>query len=230
MRPRRACDRGAYPCRQTPRPAADKPCNPASPHALRYVARAALAVLLAVALGLGAGSLAWAGEGTPATGAGSGFLPVGLSQDSAVHATIARLAGADESLSESLVTFSGEAVGEPVNSSSQEYKWVLMQQQSGGVTSSIQVLMSDEQVAGIQNFGAYGTKGSTLLVTGIYRVADPLQTGALDVTAYVVRQLDAGGPVEQETDISRLWLGLGFVAVGLVLTGVNVYIKRRSRS
>jgi len=221
-----------------PAPAAsDTPRNARPPHALRCVAGAALAVLVAVVLCGGAGFIggwqgcerAWASEGS-SMGASSGFLPVGLSEDNAAYATVARLAGADATLDNALVSFSGEAVGEPVASSSPGHKWVLVQQQTGGVTSSIQVLMSDEHVAGIQNFGSYGVKGSTLLVTGIYRVADPLQTGALDVIAYVVRQIDAGGPVEHGVDLAKLWVGLGCVAVGLVLTGVNVYVRRRSRS
>ena len=163
-------------------------------------------------------------------GGSSGILPVGLDESSATYTTIGRLASADESLSDTLVSFRGEAVGEAVAAQTKGYAWVVLQQTSSTGTSSIQVLMSDEQVAQIEHFGAYGMKGTTLLVTGIYRVADPSQTGALDVTAYAVRVVDAGGAVEEPVEQGKLWVGLALVATGLVLTGVNVYLKRRSRS
>ena len=128
-----------------------------------------------------------------------------------------------------LVSFSGEAVGEPVNASLSGHKWVLLQSNAGS-TSSIEVLMTDEQVALIENFGSYQTRGSTLRVTGIYRIADPSQTGTLDVTAYRVRVVDAGGAVANPADMRKLWLGVGLSALGVGLFGLNVYLKRRSRS
>lgn len=162
-------------------------------------------------------------------GGDRGILPVGLGEDVATFTTIARLAGADGSLNETLVAFRGEVVGEPVDSSLPGYRWVLLQSYAGS-TSSIQVLMSDEFIAQFENFGSYKTKGATLLVTGIYRVADPNQMGALDVTAYSVRVQDPGGPIEHDVDLGHLWIGLALVAVGAILCIVNVYLKWRSHS
>ena len=172
--------------------------------------------------------------GGPASPAPSGWddepLPTGVSAENAVSVGIARLAGADESLDTALVTFRGEAVGEPVNSSLPGYRWVLMQSHSAETTDSIEVLMSDAHVSAIENFGSYDRKGSTLLVVGIYRVSDPAQMGAVDVTAYGVRVLDPGGPVEHPLDANRLWVGVALAAAGFGLMGLNVYLKRRSRS
>lgn len=162
-------------------------------------------------------------------GGDRGILPVGLNEDGALYVTISRLASADVGLDNTLVSFRGEAVGEAVNASIPGYKWVLLQTNTES-TSSIEVLMGEDLVAQIANFGSYDTKGSTLLVTGIYRVADPNQTGQLDVTAYAVRVLDAGGPVQHPVDYRRLWVGLGLTAAALAVLGLNVYLKRRSRS
>ncbi len=165
-----------------------------------------------------------------ALGGGSGIMPTGLSEDDATFVSIARLESGEASLNETLVSFRGEVVGEPVSSSSSSYKWVLVQS-SGTKTSSIEVLMTNEQVAQIKNWGSYQVKGATVRVTGIYRVADDDYTGALDVTAYVVHVVDEGGPVEQEGFQKRLMVAaVALTLLGATLTGIDVYQKRRSRS
>ncbi len=165
-----------------------------------------------------------------ALGGGSGIMPSGLSEDDATYVSIARLAAGDASCNETLVSFRGEVVGEPVNSSTSSYKWVLVQS-SGSTTSSIEVLMTDEQIAQIKNWGSYQVKGATVRVTGIYRVADQDNTGALDVTAYVVHVVDEGGPIERGGLRKRLVAaGVALAVLGAVLTGIDVYQKRRSRS
>ena len=165
-----------------------------------------------------------------ALGGGSGIMPTGLSEDDATFVSIARLESGDSDLNETLVSFRGEVVGEPVNSSTSSYKWVLVQS-SGSKTSSIEVLMTNEQVAQIKNWGSYQVKGATVRVTGIYRVADDDHTGALDVTAYVVHVQDEGGRVEQEGPQARLVAAaVALTLLGGVLTGIDVYQKRRSRS
>lgn len=203
----------------------------------RRLCAAILALCLGAALvGLPAVRGAGADVAAPSTptfdgtlGGNQGILPIGLSAENATATTIARLADADTSLNGSLVTFRGEAVGEPINSSSEGSKWVVLQSGAASV-SSIQVLMSNDQVALIENFGAYKMRGSTLQVTGIYRVADPNQTGELDVTAYVVSLVDPGGPMPEIIDLRKLHLGLGLVAVGVVLIALRAYLKWRSRS
>lgn len=192
------------------------------------VSGAVLAVALAAALALGgtgalAGTVAFA-----ATDQGQGILPVGLSEEDATYTTVARLASADASLADTLVTFRGEAVGEPVSSSTDGSSWVLVQAGTSE-TSCIEVLMRDDDVAAIENFGSYQVKGSTLQVTGIYRVADAAQSGELDVTAYAVRVLDAGGPVEHEVDLRKLWVGGLLCAAGVGVWLLGTYLKRRSR-
>ena len=200
--------------------------------------------LVALALFLLAPSVGKADEATDSTasqpaqmpvydaalGGGSGILPTGLSEDDASYVSISRLESGDASYDDSLVSFRGEVVGEPVNSSSSSHKWVLVQS-SGARTSSIEVLMTNEQVAQIKNWGSYQVKGATVRVTGIYRVADANNTGTLDVTAYVVRVVDEGGPLEPELVNTHVVVaGVSLVVLGGILTGVNVYQRRRSRS
>ena len=50
------------------------------------------------------------------------------------------------------------------------------------------------------------------------------------MTAYRVRVVDAGGAVANPADMRKLWLGVGLSALGVGLFGLNVYLKRRSRS
>ena len=165
-----------------------------------------------------------------ALGGGSGILPTGLTEDDASYVSISKLESGDKSYDDSLVSFRGEVVGEPINSSSGSHKWVLVQS-SGKRTSSIEVLMTNEQVAQIKNWGSYQVKGATVRVTGIYRVADANNTGTLDVTAYVVRVVDEGGPIDEGPVNTHIVVaGLSLVALGCVLTAVNVYQRRRSRS
>ena len=165
-----------------------------------------------------------------ALGGGSGILPTGLTEDDASYVSISKLESGDMSLDDSLVSFRGEVVGEPINSSSGSHKWVLVQS-SGKRTSSIEVLMTNEQVAQIKNWGSYQVKGATVRVTGIYRVADANNTGTLDVTAYVVRVVDEGGPIDEGPVNTHIVVaGVSLVVLGCVLTAVNVYQRRRSRS
>ena len=194
--------------------------------------------LLATSVGMFPSAGAWASEAAGVSGTTSGGeapggvtpLPAGLDPSSAHRTTIARLALADGSLDNSLVTFRGEAVGEAVASSSPGYRWVLLQSNASGSTSSVEVLMTNEQVAQIASFGSYKVKGATLEVTGIYRVADPNQTGTLDVTAYAVRVVDEGGAVGEEVATVGLWAGGALAAAGLGVSGAIWYRRRRSRS
>ena len=162
-------------------------------------------------------------------GGNRGILPSGIDPTQATYVSIARLARADESLDNTVVSFRGEAVGEPIRSSVEGRNWVTMHTAVEG-TSAIGVLMDDDQVSLVSNWGAYGIKGTTLLVTGIYRVADPNQSGTLDVTAYDVRVLEEGGALPVWLSPKKLWLGIALTILGIVLTGVNVYMRKRVRS
>jgi hypothetical protein len=191
---------------------------------VRRAARGAAACALAAALALACPAAA------PCAGAsedGLGILPVGLSDEDATSVTVARLASADTSLANTLVTFRGEAVGEAVASSTPGWSWVLLESGSPS-TSAVSVLVESDALDLIKNYGSYQVRGTTLQVTGIYRVADESQDGELDVTAYTVSVVDEGGPVEHPVDESRLRLGVVATAVGLGLWALGAYLKRRS--
>ena len=164
-------------------------------------------------------ALSYAGE----LGRDLGFLPSDVSPADAVSVSIARLASADESLDGKLVTFRGEVVGEPVNVTGG--KWVQLQSADD---SYILVAMTDELASAIENVGSYQTRGTTLQVTGIFRLADPDRMGDMDVTAYQVRVVDPGGARTQQANMGMLWAGLGFVALGGGLAGLGVYLHRRT--
>lgn len=162
-------------------------------------------------------------------GGDRGILPSGIDSESVVYVGIARLAGADESLDGTLVSFRGEVVGEPVRSSMAGRVWITMQSNSV-TTSSIGVLMDEEQVALIEHFGAHGVKGTTLLVTGIYRVADVNQGGSIDVVAYAVRAVEEGAVLGERFSSKKLWLAIALTSLGLAFIAVNLYRRKRIRT
>ena len=162
-------------------------------------------------------------------GRNRGILPQGLDSADARFVGLARLARADVDLDATLVSFTGEVVGEPVKSATEGRRWITMLS-VGDSTSSIGVLMDEDQIGLIENFGAYKVKGTTLLVTGIYHVADAGETGALDVVAYEVRVVDEGGAVPEPLSQGKLLMGISLTLLGAVIVAVGIYRKRRVRS
>ena len=160
-----------------------------------------------------------------ALGGGMGFLPSEVRSSDVTSVSIARLERADTDLDGRLVSFIGEVVGEPVSILGGGV-WVLMMSSD---SSSIMVAMTEDQAALIENYGQYETRGTTLRVTGIYRLADPDNMGDLDVVAYGVRMVDAGGYRGETVNYPLMWVAVGSVAVALVLVGVNVMMRMRKR-
>ena len=161
----------------------------------------------------------------PDLGEALGFLPSEVDMRDARSTTISRLASADLALDGQLVTFVGEVLGEPVRIAS-GMMWVQMQSSSG--SAYIMVVMTPEQVSLIENYGAYQVKGTTLRVTGVYRVADEANLGDIDVNAYAVEVVDTGGVQVEPVTRNRLWVGLACVALGAVVLGLGAFLKRRS--
>jgi hypothetical protein len=160
-----------------------------------------------------------------AMGGDEGFLPTDIDATQVTYTTISRLAEVDEDLDGKLVTFIGEVIGEPVTTSDGS-KWVQLRSSSG---SAILVSMDSEMAEMIKNYGSYSVKGSTLRVTGIYRVADPDNLGSLDVTAYSVSLVDAGGAQTEEVNHTMLVVAIVALAVALALFGVKIYLRMRNR-
>lgn len=158
-------------------------------------------------------------------GAGLGFMPEGMDGTSARRVTISRLASADTALDGQLVSFSGEVVGEPVWLADGN-AWVQVQSASGG--SFIMVAMRPEDAALIERVGGYQSKGTTLRITGVYRVADPNQLGDIDVTAYSVSVVDPGEERVEPVNFKMLGLALAFVAASAVLLVVARLVRRRA--
>lgn len=157
-------------------------------------------------------------------GADRGFLPSEVGDASSRRVTISRLASADVELDGQLVTFSGEVVGEPV-SVGDDHRWV--QVQSAGGSSYIMVLMTEEQAALIEHYGGYQVKGTTLRITGVYRVADPNQLGDIDVTAYEVTVSDPGEVRVEPVGFRMLWVAGAFVLLAVALFVVERVVRRR---
>ncbi|MBM6999699.1 hypothetical protein I3I95_06120 [bacterium] len=156
-------------------------------------------------------------------GGDQGFDPADVDASQAAHVTIGRLAGADEDLDGKLVTFIGEVVGEPV-SLSDDRMWVQLQATDA---SAILVEMSAGEASVITNWQEYGRRGTSLRVTGVYHVADQNNFGDLDVTAYDVSLIDAGGERPDALDTHLLGAAIASLLVAAAVIIVNVYVRRR---
>lgn len=92
--------------------------------------------------------------------------------------TVAELVAAEPELDGTLVSFAGEAIGEPIDADD-DHKWVNV---SGG-DKLVGVLMTNEQVDQITNYGAYDVKGSELQIAGTLNTSCTDHDGELDVHA-----------------------------------------------
>lgn len=172
----------------------------------------------------GEGALPLADSFAADLGRDRGFLPSDVAPSDATSVTISRLASADAGLDGALVTFRGEVVGEPVRVAGG--RWVQLESADA---SYVMVFMTEEQAAQIEHAGRYQVRGTSLQVTGVYRLADPQRMGDLDVTAYQVKVVDAGGPRAEQVDLRRLWVALALVAAGAGLVGSGVWLRRRNQ-
>ena len=163
-------------------------------------------------------------EGTGESGAERGYLPGEVDPADATHVTIGRLANVDQSLDGELVTFIGSVVGEPVQLRDGDL-WVDLQSTAG---DSIMVAMDQGAAGLITSYGSYTAKGTTLRVTGVYRLADPNHLGNIDVTAYSVSVVDAGGPRAQTGPVL---MGAAIVSLSVmaVLLVTRLVLRRRGR-
>lgn len=137
--------------------------------------------------------------------------------------TLAELLSASKKLDGKMVKFEGEAIGDVFNAGG-KYRWLMVEDQG----SALSVLVTQEQLSIVKNFGKYGVKGSRLMVTGVYHIADHDQAGELDVRAFELELLEDGGPVEQPIYWWKLIVGSFFFALAFALALWYRYLRRRS--
>jgi len=140
----------------------------------------------------------------------------------ALQMTVSELTSADPVMAGSLVSFAGEAIGEPIDADA-GHKWVNV---SGG-GSLIGVYMTDEEAAQITNYGAYGVKGTELDIVGTFDTSCEQHGGDLDVHAAKVGVVSPGGRLSIDPGVWKLYLGVGLMALGGA-AWILYRIRRRS--
>lgn len=131
------------------------------------------------------------------------------------------LVGANRSLDNATVVFTGEVVGDIMNGGD-GHKWVNLLGDDG---SSIGVLVTDEMAERVENTGDNSTTGSTLQVRGKCHIDCGEHQGELDVHALDIRVLDAGGPITHYADGNDVKTGLALCAGGFVLLLIFIIIR-----
>lgn len=135
--------------------------------------------------------------------------------------SITGLANASPLLDGTTVVFSGEVVGDAVRGEDGK-EWLTLYDSE----SSVPVYVDEDDVALVSNFGAYGVKGTTLQVTGVYHINCELHQGEADVHAIAVSLVDPGEVESNVYDPRYLYFGLlatGFAGLLLLL----YYMLRR---
>lgn len=139
--------------------------------------------------------------------------------------SLSELEGASARYDEKLVQFEAEAVGDIIEGP-KGYKWVLFDDGTG----SISCLVPDDYTRYITSLGRYGIQGSVLRVTGVYKVSDDDQAGEMDVRVYKAELLDSGEAIQEPFEPSRLYAGLGFVLLALLLLAFYKTVSKKAGS
>lgn len=194
---------------------------------------ACMALAFACVLSCGAQALAAPADGDPAS---IGSLSSRYSmldelansrtpdENVVVETRIGVLTGANQALDGSAVRFAGEVVGEPVNAES-GLKWVSVNDSSG---QSIAVLLTQDQLAGIDAFGDYQHTGTQVEVTGVYHVACGEHQGELDVHVAQIEITSPGSAREHAVDRDTLVMALALTVIGLLLVVTYAVLSRRA--
>lgn len=137
--------------------------------------------------------------------------------------TLEELVSAAKRLDGKMVKFEGEAIGD-VFKAGGKYRWLMVEDKG----AALSVLVTQDQLNIVKNFGKYGVRGSRLKVTGVYHIADHDQAGELDVRAFELELIDEGGAVELPLHWWKLVAACFFSALALSLALWYRYLRRRS--
>ena len=137
--------------------------------------------------------------------------------------TVADLTAAHISLDGTLVTFSGEAIGEALGSHD-DWKWVNVL----GEAVAIGVVVPSEWVDRIDRFGDYHDNGTRVQVVGTLNIACDEHGGDLDVHADSFEVIEVGSDREHDVPTERLVVAVILGAAAVALAGLYSYLRRRT--
>lgn len=179
-------------------------------------------------------SPAWADEEVPnpdqAIDADGNIVNVNQMPDSSFlyNTDIAELSGAESFHDTQVVQVTGEVVGDRINDESDPNKcWITLQSTKENDSSSVSVLMSNDQAKLIDSYGNYQMNGTELQVRGVFYLSCPDHQGLSDLHAQEVTVVHQGTPRTHPVNPGVLWAG--FLAVGLGLLSLFTYRFLRER-
>ncbi len=143
---------------------------------------------------------------------------------------ISALNSADTYYDNQTVQIVGEATGDAINVDLDgSHRWVSISAEEQGVVNSISVYMTETQASRIDEFGRYGTVGTTLQVRGTFHLVCAEHDGVTDIHAEVVSVVDQSSHHPDVFKPMSFVPGIVMVAVGFALMGVFYFLRERQR-
>lgn len=143
---------------------------------------------------------------------------------------ISALNSADTYYDNQTVQIVGEATGDAINVDlGGSHRWVSVSAEEQGVVNSISVYMTETQASRIDEFGRYGTVGTTLQVRGTFHLVCAEHDGVTDIHAEVVSVVDQSSHHPDVFKPMSFVPGIVMVAVGFALMGVFYFLRERQR-
>lgn len=131
--------------------------------------------------------------------------------------SIAALQEANSYLNNQTVQVTGEVIGDRIRAEFDPgFCWIVLQG-SDKSHSEVPVFMTLDDSELIDTYGAYGRKGTTLQVRGIFHLICPEHEGLTDLHADAVTFVEKGSITDQPFDIGAFMPGLVLVAIGFIM-------------
>jgi hypothetical protein len=160
----------------------------------------------------------------PSAALAQSSVNVSISASTNATATIAQLTDAGQLHDGSVVTITGEAVGD-ILKADDGHRWLLLQ--DGNATISVYVDEAD--AAKVTRLGRYGQVGTRLEVSGIFEADCARHDGLTDVHAATVKVIDEGHDVPSSFNVRALQIGGLLVVVGIGLLLLQWRLRERTR-
>lgn len=125
----------------------------------------------------------------------------------------------------------GEVIGDRRTVDFEEgHYWITLQAEEKDKFSTISVYCTENTTNLIDTYGAYGKRGTTLKVRGVFNIACPQHDGLCDVHAESSSIKAAGNEVNPEFDAQGLSFGICMLIFGGIMSGFYLYLAKRKRA
>ena len=125
----------------------------------------------------------------------------------------------------------GEVIGDRRTVDFEEgHYWITLQAEEKDKFSTISVYCTENTTNLIDTYGAYGKRGTTLKVRGVFNIACTQHDGLCDVHAESSSIKAAGNEVNPEFDAQGLSFGICMLIFGGIMFGFYIYLAKRKKS